>query len=193
MSKTVKVVFAGQTNVGKSSIANRLVRGDLPETYPTIGASFMRKKINVDGGVISLDIWDTAGQERFQAISAVYFRNCTYCVLVFDLTNLESFKSIDRWKQLCEAANRTTHHPVYILVGNKLDCDIRNVPKELIEAYCKEKKFAYYNETSAYTGEGIDKLCRNLVDHVSNNIEIEITPNLISGESLNNNDYSCYC
>lgn len=170
MSEAIKITFAGKTNVGKSSIVTRFSRDNLPQMYPTVGAAFVRKVINKNNKIINMDIWDTAGQERYQALSAFYFRQCAYCILVFDLTDINSFKDIHKWKQLCYDANYTNgSQPIYFLVGNKSDYKIKIVPEHEIKLFCEQNQITQYFETSAYNGEGIEILFSALVDHIQNN------------------------
>ena len=71
----IKVCIIGDTDVGKSTLSKRYCEGVTPEnTTPTIGASFLQKRLTVDGCDISLQIWDTAGQERFRSMTPMYYR-----------------------------------------------------------------------------------------------------------------------
>ncbi len=66
----VKVCIIGDTDVGKTSLSMRYCHGEFPENAtPTIGASFLQRRVAVDGTEISLQIWDTAGQERFRSMA----------------------------------------------------------------------------------------------------------------------------
>lgn len=167
-SKTAKVVFTGATNVGKSSIVHRSYhQSKLFIPTPTIGAAFNRKQTIRDNKLVSLEIWDTAGQERFRSLCPMYFRNCSYCVLVFDVSDHNSFLDVKTWKDICDKTN-TQRSPVYFLVGNKIDLDKRAVKLSEIQTYCIENNIFSYVETSAYTGEGVEHLFDKLYDHVYN-------------------------
>ncbi|CAH6419734.1 Ras family GTPase [uncultured virus] len=108
MNQIAKVIFAGPTNVEKSSIIYRFDHEKLTNNGPTIGAVFNRKTVTKDGGTIVLDIWDTAGQERYYSMSAHYFRNATYCILVFDITDSDSFekknKHLEKIMRRCQCS-----------------------------------------------------------------------------------------
>lgn len=160
--KLVKVVFGGETNVGKTSIVERSIFNRFGNNTPTMGAAFAAKKIFHEDKSITLGLWDTAGQERFQSMSALYFRNALICVLVFDLTNRKSFDKIPMWKNLAKDATSEFEEldhdlPIFILVGNKNDMKPK-IDKSVIDDFCKNHNIHHYIETSALNGNGINKL-----------------------------------
>ena len=55
------------------------------------------RTIELDGKTIKLQIWDTAGQERFRTISSTYYRGAHGIIVVYDITNLDSFNNVKRW------------------------------------------------------------------------------------------------
>jgi Ras-related protein Rab-1A len=61
----------------------------------TIGVDFKIKTLKVDTKVIKMQIWDTAGQERFRSISQAYYRNSHGCIAIYDITNRQSFDSLE--------------------------------------------------------------------------------------------------
>ena len=167
--KSVKIVFAGPSDVGKSSVIHRFNNDNLFGIAPTVGAAYMRKTIHHDGEMTLLDIWDTAGQERFKSMSTLYFRGATYCILVYDLCDASSFAAVDSWKKLCDDSNCHTNqkNPIYyFLIGNKLDKNIRAVSSSEISEYCQNNNITKYLEVSAYNGEGIKLLYELLSDHI---------------------------
>ena len=101
MDFVMKVLFLGDCSVGKTSLIHRYVNKTVSQNYkPTIGADFHNKTIHIvdqsDGLTknITLQLWDTAGQERFNSLSKAFYRGTECCMLVFDLTNRESFDNI---------------------------------------------------------------------------------------------------
>ena len=87
-----KVVFLGESSVGKSSIVIRFVRNEFLEVQePTIGAAFFTKSIMLDKGNIKMEIWDTAGQERYRSLAPMYYRGAKVAFVVYDITNKDSF------------------------------------------------------------------------------------------------------
>ncbi|KAH7694037.1 Ras-related protein Rab-7a, partial [Aphelenchoides avenae] len=75
----------------------RHVHGEFTDPKPTVGIEFEAKPITVDGTQYSLQFWDTTGQHDCRAVTAQYYRNAHCCVLVYDITDLKSFSSLDSW------------------------------------------------------------------------------------------------
>ncbi|KAH9501728.1 Ras- protein Rab-35 [Dermatophagoides farinae] len=108
-----------QLGVGKSSLLLRFADNTFSGTYiSTIGVDFKIRTIEIDNERVKLQIWDTAGQERFRTITSTYYRGAHGVIIVYDVTNGDSFHNISRWlqeiDQNCEVENK-------ILVGNKND------------------------------------------------------------------------
>lgn len=165
-----KVVLAGRSGVGKSSIVSRFYRDDMPDTSPTIGAALFRKNVREKNKSINIDIWDTAGQERFRAVAGYYFRGCQYCILVFSLDDRDSFTDLKTWKDACKTALQGIE-PVYFLVGNKLDVAEREVSETEIKQYCIKHKIIHYTETSAQTGQGVHELLDAIIADMFKRVE----------------------
>lgn len=189
--KLIKVVFAGETSVGKTSIIERYLTDRISDHAPTVGASFASKKVNYNGKTLMLGIWDTAGQERYQSLSSIYFRQASICILVFDITNRESFNKIAMWKKLCTESNGDT--PIYILVGNKLDMNGRMVERSHIDSFCQENNIAHYIETSAYTGTGIKILYQKIAEEACDIKLPSITKKLTISPVHPETKHDCKC
>ena len=70
-----RVCIIGDTDVGKTSLSTRYCHGEFPEnSTPTIGASFLQRRVSLENTEINLQIWDTAGQERFPLIQKYLFK-----------------------------------------------------------------------------------------------------------------------
>ena len=101
-------------------------------------------------------MWDTAGQERFKSLIPSYLKNAHSIILTYDITSKASFNSLDQW--LKDIKNQVKENVMIIVAGNKVDLkNRRTVSKEEAEKFCAEKELPYV-ETSAITGEGIQKL-----------------------------------
>jgi len=114
-----KLLIIGDSGVGKSSLLLRFADNTFSGSYiTTIGVDFKIRTIEVDGEKVKLQIWDTAGQERFRTITSTYYRGTHGVIVVYDVTNGDTFANVKRWlheiDQNCEVVNR-------ILVGNKND------------------------------------------------------------------------
>lgn len=98
IKKGDKVVIIGDSFVGKTSIINCLITGSLIDTKPTIGSQHHKYTfINKENRDINLDLWDTAGQERFRNITASYYRGAAGIVIVYDVTDPDSFNNLNTW------------------------------------------------------------------------------------------------
>ena len=118
-----KFIIIGDSNVGKSCLMLQFIERKFKSFIdPTIGVEFGSKKMDISGKVVKLQIWDTAGQENFRSITRSYFRGAIGALLVFDITNRQSFIDIEKW--LKEVKSNTTSNIEMILVGNK--CDLKN-------------------------------------------------------------------
>ena len=96
---TFKLVFIGDSGVGKTSLVDRTVKNCFSETTDyTIGAAFQRYVLRVDDKtVVTYNIWDTAGQERYRSLGPIYYRGSDAAILVYDITNNNSFENIESW------------------------------------------------------------------------------------------------
>ena len=95
---SLKVVFLGDTAVGKSCLAVRFVRNEFFEFQePTIGAAFLGKTINANDKRYKFEIWDTAGQERYRSLAPMYYRGAKAAVIVYDITDEDTFKGAKTW------------------------------------------------------------------------------------------------
>ncbi|XP_033925495.1 ras-related protein Rab-10-like isoform X2 [Melopsittacus undulatus] len=128
----VKIVMAGESCVGKTSIVRRYTEpsGAPTSSYlATIGIDFKVKAVTFHDTRVKLQIWDTAGQERFHTLSTSYFRGAQGFVLVYDITNLDSFHSITSWMR--DIHEKAGDEVDVILLGNKCDKESeRVVPKQ---------------------------------------------------------------
>lgn len=154
---SLKIVVVGASAVGKSSIVQRLVEGTFSEdSNSTCGADFYPYTCPVDGKpglTAKLQIWDTAGQERFRSISKAYFRNAVGAVLVFDITNSESFEELSSW--LNDLHTFACPNAYILLVANKVDLEQhRQVGQEEVKSYAQTHQLEVI-ETSAASGQNI--------------------------------------
>nr|CCD15702.1 unnamed protein product [Trypanosoma congolense IL3000] len=132
----LKIIILGDSGVGKTSLMHQYVNKKFDNRYKaTIGADFLTKDIDVDGKLVTLQIWDTAGQERFQSLGSAFYRGADACVLVFDITQSDSFSHINSWLEefRAQAGLRDS-----VLIGNKSDlADRRQVASRTAEAWCE--------------------------------------------------------
>ena len=143
-----KVLLLGNSNVGKSSLFLRFVDDIWNDTFvPTIGVDFKIKTFEIDSKKIKMQIWDTAGQERFKNIIASYYRGAHGILLLYDVTDKDSFKNLSNW--LIEIEKNASKNVLKVLIGNKCDLEEKRVisinqGKEFADTYGLK-----YIETSA--------------------------------------------
>ena len=151
-----KVVFMGDTGVGKSSLAVRIANDTFTAyTDATIGASYFCKILEKHGRTYKFNIWDTAGQEKYSCLVPLYYRNCDVALLVYDITNKHSYdKAISNIKELREKSEVE----VIVLIGNKSDMfKERMVALQEATAFCRENNMLFM-ETSAKLGVNVLEL-----------------------------------
>ncbi|KAF3326423.1 ras-related protein RABH1e [Carex littledalei] len=156
-----KLVFLGDQAVGKSSIITRFMYDKFDSSYqPTIGIDFLSKTMYLEDRTVRLQLWDTAGQERFRSLIPSYIRDCSVAIIVYDISNQQSFMNIQKWVE--EVNSQGRRDIVIALVGSKNDLvDKRQVSLE--EGEAKAKEFgAIFVETSAKSGFNIKGLFRKV-------------------------------
>nr|XP_038934640.1 ras-related protein Rab-21 isoform X1 [Rattus norvegicus]XP_038934641.1 ras-related protein Rab-21 isoform X1 [Rattus norvegicus] len=95
-----KVVLLGEGCVGKTSLVLRYCENKFNDKHiTTLQASFLTKKLNIGGKRVNLAIWDTAGQERFHALGPIYYRDSNGAILVYDVTDEDSFQKVKKLGQ----------------------------------------------------------------------------------------------
>jgi len=156
-----KVVLLGEGRVGKTSILLRYVRGNFDDSQQsTSQASYLDKKISLTGQAVSLSIWDTAGQERFHSLVPIYYRDANGAVLVYDITDYESFSRVRKWVK--ELRTNGDSNICIIICGNKIDlAKDRRVTEEEATQYA-ESVGANHIYTSAKQGKGLDEAFNDL-------------------------------
>lgn len=139
------------SGVGKTNLLTRFTRNEFNlQAKPTIGVDFFWKTIEVDKAKVKAQIWDTAGQERYKAFSSTYYSGAHGAVIVYDITNRNSFDNIENWLQ------SISHHMdvdkmTIMLVGNKSDLDqLRQIQITEGEDLARKNNF-FFMETSALT------------------------------------------
>jgi len=182
-----KILLIGNSNVGKSSLFIRFVDNEWKENFiPTIGVDFKIKSIKIDNKTIKLQIWDTAGQERFKSILSSYYKGANGILLLYDITNINSFKNLSSW--LIEIEKNSTKNVKKILIGNKCDLnELRKIStnqgKEFADTY--NMKFI---ETSAKNNINIDECFYILGKELIKNLDLKLDKKDLKFQLNNNNN-----
>ncbi|CAO3564383.1 unnamed protein product [Mortierella alpina] len=126
----------------------------------TIGIDFLSKTMYLEDRTVRLQLWDTAGQERFRSLIPSYIRDSSVAVVVYDITNRNSFMNTAKWIDDVRAERGTD--VIIVLVGNKTDLnEKRQVTAEEGEKKAKEFNIMFI-ETSAKAGHNVKTLFRKI-------------------------------
>ena len=153
--RSLKAVLVGDTKVGKSCILSRFVQDSFDQNTPaTVGAAFHTKIVHTDYGPIILQLWDTAGQEKYRSLAPMYYRSAAAAILVYDVTNKQSFENLQLWNQ--EIIEKAPSGLAIFIVGNKFDCiEERVVSPAAGQSSAHDLGASYFFEVSAKTGEAV--------------------------------------
>ena len=162
-----QLLIIGDSTVGKTSLLGRYSKGVFNANYlATIGLDNFTKDEIIDKKTVRIKIWDTAGQEKYQSLTKGFFRNAQGIMVVYDVTNIETYENLKYWTQSIKTHMGSDINKIsVIIIGNKIDSNEREVNKQEAEIYCSELGYPYF-ETSAKTGENVDKTIKFLVKEV---------------------------
>ena len=140
----LKLVFIGDSNVGKTSIIQRFCEQKFEEGIKaTVSVAFQNKKLKIDPFTeVNMNIWDTAGQEKYRSLTRNYLRDSDGIFIVFDLSLKKSFDSLNSWLE--EIKNSDIKEKcVKILIGNKSDIKEKEIDDETINKFAEENDLKY--------------------------------------------------
>ena len=165
-----KYLIIGNSGVGKSCLLIRFTDDKYEEGYvTTIGVDFKIKTLIIEEKSVKLQIWDTAGQERFRNIVSSYYKGAHGIMMVYDITDLESFRYLDSWiKEIEKNASKNVYK---ILVGNKNDLE-----KNRKVTFEKGKEFANLHgmkffETSAKENRNVEEAFKEMTKDIINSFK----------------------
>jgi len=166
----LKILLVGDSAVGKTSLLCQFADSIFSEeAAAAIEVDFPNKlkEITLNRSKVKVQVWDTAGQEKFRTITASYYRGAHGIIIVYDITNKESFKNVKHWIRDVELyASENVNRMV---VGNKADLLNRQVKKEEGKAVADDLGVPFM-ETSAKDGmnvqEAFNKLAAQVFDRL---------------------------
>lgn len=166
----MKIILLGESSVGKTSILSRYINNQFEEAHKcTVALENKSHTVQVTQNTYAkLSIWDTAGQEKFRTLTRQYYTDAQGVILVFDLSNQESFNKLDSW--INELNNNASPNIAISIIGNKSDL-MRGVHEDDINKFIDNGKYLY-QEVSAKTGNNISIAFEELIEEIINKIKI---------------------
>lgn len=172
-TKKPRVVMIGDQAVGKTTLVHRMCRGIIEEnTLPTIATANYVLEGPPESPEKSVEIWDTAGAERYRALNSVYYHNCSGGILVFDLTQKESFEGLTSWVE--EFTSLAIPGAPIFLVGNKKDAPNHVIKIDEAQRW-GELRGMHFFATSALRGDGIQQLIDDIQSTFSSMTNVALT------------------
>ena len=164
------MIIIGDSGVGKSCILMQFTQNEFEVSKePTVGVEFGNKIVDVDGQSTKLQIWDTAGQEQFKSITRSYYRAVAGALLVYDVTNQQSFDNVKVWLE--EARANANPELVILLCGNKVDIADKRVVSTDRGKSLAELNGIMFMETSAMKKVNIDMIFISIAREIRNKID----------------------
>jgi small GTP-binding protein len=181
-----QLLVIGDSTVGKTSILHRYTEQKFtPSHLATVGIDYFTKDERINNKIIRVKIWDTAGQERYKSLTNAFFRNAQGIILVYDVTNMDSFESLKDWIQSIKDNIGENTEMKKIIIGNKTDLT-REVKRDDAEIFAKNNGIEYF-EASAKLNSGIGEACQYLVGQVlKDKLAIEYRDSMRLTTKLNN-------
>ena len=195
----IQIILVGESDVGKTSLIRRYTNNIFNSNHlETIGIEFYNKEEKINNKIIQIKFWDTAGQEIFHSLTKNFYRKADGIIIVYDITNKESFERVQDWIKSIYDNTDTFKEIQMIIVGNKIDLEeMREVKKEDGVKIGKYYEIDFY-EASAKNDEGVNnfmiKIIRDILNNKVNNrntINIKNYKNGTYGED--NETKKCFC
>eukprot|EP00444_Apocalathium_aciculiferum_P031197 CAMPEP_0183431246 /NCGR_PEP_ID=MMETSP0370-20130417/54693_1 /TAXON_ID=268820 /ORGANISM="Peridinium aciculiferum, Strain PAER-2" /LENGTH=207 /DNA_ID=CAMNT_0025616883 /DNA_START=60 /DNA_END=683 /DNA_ORIENTATION=- len=164
-----KLLLIGDSGVGKSCLLLRFADDTYTESYiSTIGVDFKIRTLDLAGKTCKLQIWDTAGQERFRTITSSYYRGAMGIIVVYDVTDKESFNNVKHWMQ--EIDKYASESVNKLLIGNKCDLSSKKVvsydeAKELADSLSVQ-----FMETSAKNAHNVEQAFQAMAGEIKSRV-----------------------
>jgi small GTP-binding protein len=162
-----KIIVCGNASVGKTSLILRYTQDKFTKTKSTIGVDFAIKDLyTTSGDKVRLQLWDFAGEERFRTLLPKFCMGATGCLLLYDLTNSESFFSLNEWMDIIrsntgrERTDGTTQEIPIVFIGAKKDLlngKDRKINLNYVDEFIDNYDLNEYIEISSKTGENVEK------------------------------------
>ena len=170
LNATINLILIGESEVGKSCFFTRYYQNKFSEIFmTTIGIDKGIKIIKIKDTIYKIALWDTAGQERFRSLPEKYFQHADGILLMFDISNKQSFENVDLWVQNIKKNAKLSASKQVFLIGNKIDLE-REVKKE--EAIKKADDYGFqYFETSCKINMNLTEIMARMIYSCYNSLD----------------------
>lgn len=165
----VKILVAGASQVGKTSLVHKYVFKDFIDVSPTIGVNFAQKIVYGEEGPLNLSIWDLSGEDRFRFLMPQFCSGANAIILVFDQTRPNSLAEGTSWLNLLQRYAHPSHRHAIVLAGNKADLS-PCVSRLEIHSFCKTHDIAGFVSCSAKTGMRVNLVFETLCTTIQQNL-----------------------
>jgi len=170
-----KLLLIGDSGVGKSCLLLRFADDTYTESYiSTIGVDFKIRTIELEGKTVKLQIWDTAGQERFRTITSSYYRGAHGIIVVYDVTDNDTFTNVKQWLQ--EIDRYASEGVNKLLVGNKSDLTSKKVVEYSVAKEFADQLKIPFLETSAKTALNVEQAFLTMAKEIKDRMGSTSTP-----------------
>lgn len=165
-----KYIIIGDSAVGKSNLLLQYAHNKFNDDYQaTIGVEFGAKNITVNNKIYRIQIWDTAGQENFRSITRAYYKNSVCAMVVYDITNKDTFNNVQTWIEDCK--NQSPKTIFMVLVGNKNDLEDKRQVKYEDGMELANKNGMMFYETSAKSGFNVEEIFNSSAKAIAQKID----------------------
>jgi Ras-related protein Rab-1A len=169
-----KMLLIGDSGVGKSCLLLRFADDTYTESHiSTIGVDFKLRTIELDDKTIKLQLWDTAGQERFRTITSSYYRGAHGIIVVYDVTDMESFRNVQQWLHEIDRYARDDVNK--LLVGNKSDLTGKRVVTAEMGKELADSLGIEFLETSAKTSANVEQVFNDMAMQIKERMKTQPT------------------
>ena len=159
----VKMILLGEAGCGKTSIISRYTLDKFDSNYfTTYSSTFLSKIFEYKGKKYNINIWDTVGQEKFRSLTKIFIKGTKICLLVYDITNRQSFKELSFW---LEQAKQIADKDVVLgMAGNKNDLIIKQqVDDKTAKNFANENNLIFGETSAAKNKSSVDQLINKLI------------------------------
>ena len=166
----LKYIMIGDAKVGKSSLSLNYARHKFNSEYEsTLGVEFLNKDVHIRNKTYHIQIWDKAGKKDFLTITKAYFKNTACALVVYDITDRNSFDNVTFWVEGFK--NETIEKVLIVLVGNKSDLNNKRQVSTEEGQDLADKLGILFFETSAKTGENVENIFFKSTDEIAKRID----------------------